>query len=202
MIVDIIPGSVGSAPRGMAKVLANRVVFTASSASAGGELWTTDGTAVGTAQIQDIAPGAASSNPASFTVVNTDIFFVADDGSTGRELWQVASTAVTNHPPVASGGVLAATCGARVTGTLSATDLDGDPLTFSLVQNGSKGVAAITNPATGTFTYTPSATCSSGTDTFTFVVNDGAADSNVGTITVNIRAQAPQNVVYLPLIMR
>lgn len=182
-ILDIIPGSIGSAPQGMRKVLANRVIFAASSDSAGSELWATDGTAGGTAQIHDIAPGEIGSNPASFTVVNTDIFFVADDGGTGRELWQIAGTAVNNHPPAASSGRLAAQCDSPVSGTLSATDNDGDPLTFSIVHNGAKGVAVITNPATGTYTYTPNSMCEPGTDTFTFVANDGTTDSNVATIS-------------------
>src|SRR5262249_15430943 len=203
LIRDIFPGSAGSAPHGMVKVLSNRVVFAASSNGAGSELWATDGTAGGTAQIQDIAPGAAGSNPANFTAVNTNIFFVADDSSTGRELWKIAGTAISNHPPIAINGTRAAACGNPVSGTLGTTDADGDPLSFSIVQNGTKGVAVITNPATGAYNYTPNSVCSSGTtDTFTFVANDGISDSNVGTITVAIGGQAPQHVVDLPLIIR
>ena len=35
-----------------------------------------------------------------------------------------------------------------------ATDAEGSPLTFSIASNGGKGVARITNPTTGAFTYT------------------------------------------------
>ena len=44
--------------------------------------------------------------------------------------------------------------------------------------------------ANGTFTYTP-ATGYSGTDTFTYEVNDGTVNSNVATITMNIAHVAP-----------
>lgn len=73
------------------------------------------------------------------------------------------------------------------TGTLQATDVEGNGLTFTLVSNGSKGTATITNQATGAFSYTPAANVS-GTDTFTFKVNDGTVDSNTATVTVTITA--------------
>ena len=84
-----------------------------------------------------------------------------------------------------------------MSGTLSASDEDGDPLTFSVVTNGSKGVAQITDAATGAFTYTPSAGAS-GADSFIFKANDGQADSNVAIVTVTISGGR----VYLPLVRR
>ena len=51
--------------------------------------------------------------------------------------------------------------------------------------NGAKGSAVITNPATGAYTYTPNANAT-GSDTFTFRVNDGTTDSNIATVTVTI----------------
>src|SRR5579884_2787331 len=54
-------------------------------ANHGTELWTTDGTAANTSELADIAPGAASSNPADFQVNPfTKVFlFTANDGSNG-----------------------------------------------------------------------------------------------------------------------
>ena len=43
----------------------------------------------------------------------------------------------------------------------------------------------MTNVATGAFTYAPKSNAN-GTDSFTFQVNDGKADSNVATVTVTI----------------
>ena len=42
-------------------------------------------------------------------------------------------------------------------GFLGAADADGDGLTYSILSNGSKGTAAVTNASTGAFTYTPNA---------------------------------------------
>src|SRR5439155_479972 len=106
--------------------------------------------------------------------------------------WQTAIVGVTpvpaapvNHPPVASNGSAATNQDVPVTGNLVATDVDGNALTFSIVTNGTKGAASITNAATGAFSYTPLPNVN-GTDTFTFKANDGLLDSNVATVTVTI----------------
>jgi hypothetical protein len=78
----------------------------------------------------------------------------------------------------------------RVDGTLVASDLDGDPLTYSIVANGSLGTAVITNATTGAFTYTPNLGVS-GTDSFSFKVNDGSADSDTARVTIAIGNTVP-----------
>jgi hypothetical protein len=90
-----------------------------------------------------------------------------------------------NRTPTATDGNLPTQEDAAANGALSATDPDGDPLTYSIVANGAKGTASITNATTGAFTYTPNSNAN-GTDAFTFKVNDGALDSNVATETVTI----------------
>ena len=77
-----------------------------------------------------------------------------------------------NDPPAANAGAVTTNEDTAATGTLAASDVDGNPLTYSIVANGTKGTAAITNAATGAFTYTPNANAN-GTDTFTFKANDG-----------------------------
>jgi hypothetical protein len=72
-----------------------------------------------------------------------------------------------------------------VSGQLPVADPDGDTLTCSIVANGTKGSAVITNPATGAFTYTPDQD-QLGDDAFTFKVNDGTVNSAVATISVAI----------------
>jgi len=72
-----------------------------------------------------------------------------------------------------------------VSGTLNVTDQEGDALAYSIVTNGTKGMAVITNVSIGAYTYTANVG-SSGTDTFTFKANDGFADSNTATVTVTI----------------
>ncbi len=53
------------------------------------EPWVTDGTAQGTRRLRDIAPGAESSYPRSFTRVGDRIFFSAFDETLAGQLWSL-----------------------------------------------------------------------------------------------------------------
>ncbi len=100
---------------------------------------------------------------------------------------QAVCEIVTNTAPVASNSNLSTNEGVSVSGTLQATDADGNGLTYNLVSNGTKGTAVITNTSTGAFTYTP-ANNQTGNDTFTFNVSDGSATSNTATVIITINA--------------
>ena len=63
--------------------------FQASDPTDGTELWKSDGTASGTALVQDINPGTAGSYPFSLTNVSGVLFFAASDPTHGTELWKV-----------------------------------------------------------------------------------------------------------------
>jgi hypothetical protein len=91
-----------------------------------------------------------------------------------------------NTAPTADDGTLTTDENVAAAGALSADDADGDALTYSIVANGALGTANITNPDTGSYTYTPDANVN-GIDTFTFKVNDGTEDSNTATMTVTIK---------------
>ena len=90
-----------------------------------------------------------------------------------------------NNAPVANNASFSIPAGASTGGTLTASDADSDPMTFSIVSPASKGTLTLNDATTGAYTYAsfPSAT---GTDSFTFKVNDGLADSNVATVTVTV----------------
>jgi VCBS repeat-containing protein len=66
---------------------------------------------------------------------------------------------------------------------LNDTDVDGDVLTATLVTDVSNGVLVLN--ADGSFTYTPDANFF-GTETFTYLANDGTDDSNVVTVTITV----------------
>jgi ELWxxDGT repeat protein len=74
--------------------------FDAADGKAGCEPWTSDGTALGTRMILDIArrgefPG---SYPYGFTAVGSVVYFIADDQrSLGRALWRTDGTAAGTH---------------------------------------------------------------------------------------------------------
>ncbi|MFC1610846.1 Ig-like domain-containing protein, partial [Myxococcota bacterium] len=63
------------------------------------------------------------------------------------------------------------------------SDVDSGSLTASLVSGPANGV--LTFNADGSFTYTPSSDFN-GTDSFTYVANDGALDSNLATVTITV----------------
>jgi VCBS repeat-containing protein len=63
------------------------------------------------------------------------------------------------------------------------TDADGDALTAVLDTTTSNGT--LTLNADGSFSYTPNANYN-GPDSFTYMANDGQADSNVATVTITV----------------
>ncbi|MCP3165673.1 ELWxxDGT repeat protein [Myxococcus qinghaiensis] len=58
----------------------------------GGELWRSDGTAVGTRVVRDIWPGPKGSLPSDLVVMDGVLYFAAEDGWRGRELWRSDGT--------------------------------------------------------------------------------------------------------------
>src|SRR5439155_143299 len=66
--------------------------------------------------------------------------------------------------------------------TLTASDADGDPLTYRVSANVAHGALTGTAP---NLAYTPDAGFV-GTATFAFIANDGAADGNPATVTIRV----------------
>jgi ELWxxDGT repeat protein len=54
----------------------------------GRKLWKSDGTAAGTALVQDIYPGSLSSNPTGFVAMGTTLFFTATDATHSSRSWR------------------------------------------------------------------------------------------------------------------
>jgi VCBS repeat-containing protein len=65
------------------------------------------------------------------------------------------------------------------------TDMEGDALVAALAAGPSNGT--LTLNTNGSFSYTPNADYN-GTDSFTYVANDGAVDSNVATVSITVIA--------------
>jgi ELWxxDGT repeat protein len=101
--VDINPGGItyGSCLPGVAGFAAagSKVLFTASDAPRGSELWRTDGTAAGTAFVRDIVPGTAGSGPTKFVSIgNYACFSAKQDGANDEEPWCSDGTAQGTVP--------------------------------------------------------------------------------------------------------
>ena len=143
--------------------------------------------AKGTATITDAATGAYTYSANSGTSGTDTFTFTANDGqaTSNAATVTVTITAPANLPPIASNGALTTQEDKSIAGRLSASDPEGAALIFRVIANGTKGTATIANASNGRFSYLPSPNAN-GSDTFTFVANDGTSDSNVATIAVTI----------------
>ncbi len=102
-------------------------------------------------------------------------------GSPATASWKTT----TDQPPVASKGSLSATTAKASSGTLSASNPSKGTLAFAIVIPPTHGTATITNAATDAYTYT-STSGYTGSDSFTWKVNDGVVDSNIATESVTV----------------
>jgi hypothetical protein len=117
--------------------------------------------------------------------VGTDSFaykaFTGGQGSNAAVV-TITVTAITNTPPVANDQTVTTSKNTATSITLTATDADNDPLTYSIVTQPANGSLSGTPPSV---IYTPNSNYV-GPDGFTFKANDGTADSNVATVTITI----------------
>ncbi len=74
-------------------VVGGTLFFSAGEPAQGTELWKSDGTVAGTAQVTDISPGTLNAYPRDLTVVGSAVYFSAHDSVHGRELWRSDGTA-------------------------------------------------------------------------------------------------------------
>jgi hypothetical protein len=111
-----------------------------------------------------------------------------DPGDNEIDIGAIEVQGVADHPPVASNQSVSTNEDTALNGRVSATDADGDPLTYSVVAVPSDGNLAFHSD--GSFTYTP-ATAYSGSDSFTFRAFDGQAYSNIATVSITVNAIQP-----------
>ena len=128
-------------------------------------------------------PAANYSGPDSFT-------YRANDGSADSNVATVSITVnPVNDAPTAANDAYSTNEDTALnifaaSGVLANdTDPEGDPLTAALVDGPAHGTLTL-NP-NGSFTYTPAANYS-GPDSFTYRANDGAAASNVATVSITV----------------
>lgn len=116
----------------------------------------------------------------------TDSFaYKANDGELDSGTTTVSITvSAANHAPVAAPQSVITDEDVAKAVTLTATDEDGDALTYAIVAPPAHGTLTGTPPG---ITYLPFANYN-GSDSFTFKANDGKVDSNIATVTININA--------------
>ena len=112
--------------------------------------------------------------------------FKANDGEYDSN---VASFSITvtpvNDAPLANGGAVSTNEDTPLAGMVTAHDVEGDALTFSLVGDAGHGTLALQDD--GSYLYTPAPDYWGG-DSFSFRASDGQADSNTATISITVNA--------------
>jgi hypothetical protein len=138
----------------------------------------THGTLAGTAPAVTYTPAANYNGADSFT-------FRVNDGTTNSAPATVSITvAAVNDAPVAASQSVGTAEDTAKPITLSATDVDGNALTYAVVTSPLHGSLSGTAP---NLTYTPAPNFS-GADSFTFKANDGTVDSAAVTVSITVTA--------------
>ena len=121
------------------------------------------------------------------------------DGTGGDDYVHFFTIDRTNHEPVADPQVVSVSEDNVVLITLTASDLDADPLSFEITQNPLHGNLSGLDPVTHQVTYTPGANYS-GADSFTFRVDDGKTGIGEAIVNLTVTAvnDAPVNTVPGP----
>ena len=88
-----------------------------------------------------------------------------------------------NDAPVADDASASTDEDTTLTSSVTASDVEGDELGFSLV--GDVGHGALSFGTDGSYSYTPDLNFN-GSDSFSFKANDGELDSNVATVSLTI----------------
>ncbi len=141
------------------------------------------------AQPQHGSLSAVSGNKVTYTPAadysGADSFtFKANDGSTDSNTASVSITVSSvNDAPIAEDAVILTEEDTINEITLLASDSDGDPLTYSIVDEPDHGSLSLISG--NKLTYTPDENYN-GTDSFTFKANDGTLDSNIAEVAILI----------------
>jgi hypothetical protein len=112
---------------------------------------------------------------------------VSDSVLSATTTFQLNVVVRINTAPVANSQSVSVFKNASSAIVLSATDADLDSLTYTLTALPSHGVLSGAAP---NLTYTPNVGYV-GTDSFTFVANDGFINSNIATVSINLVGHAP-----------
>ncbi|MCV7043841.1 tandem-95 repeat protein, partial [Mycobacterium frederiksbergense] len=122
------------------------------------------------------APDADYNGPDSFT-------YTASDGTATSSIATVSITVnAVNDTPVTVDDSFSTDEDTQLTGNVltNDSDVDGDPLTATLVTGPANGT--LTLNADGSFTYTPDADYN-GADSFTYTASDSTATSSIATVS-------------------
>ncbi|MCG3205570.1 MAG: hypothetical protein KCHDKBKB_02292 [Elusimicrobia bacterium] len=117
---------------------------------------------------------------------NDSFLFKARDGQLDSSPAAVAVSMIpVNDAPIATNVSVTTREDSAVTLALSASDVDGDPLTYRVIEGPRKGVLSGTGESR---VYTPNQHYNGG-DSFTFMVTDGSLESGLATVSITIKSE-------------
>jgi hypothetical protein len=122
-----------------------------------------------------------------------DAKFIRENGTTNDYFTMIK----LNYAPIASNQTVTVNGDFPTNLLLRASDINGDAFTFVTNDAPSRGLVLNFNPASGAFTYLP-AHGFSGSDSFTFKVNDGLTNSTDASVNLNVLPAADGNANGLP----
>ncbi|HYG73401.1 MAG TPA: Ig-like domain-containing protein, partial [Planctomycetota bacterium] len=131
-------------------------------------------------------PPQLTYTPAANFVSQDSFTFKVNDGTLDSNVSTVTID-ITNTIPVAVAQSVSTHWGTPTNITLAGSDADNNALTFNIVQQPVSGTLSGTAPF---FTFTPTGTFT-GSDSFTFNVNDGAAESGPVKVSITLTNTAP-----------
>src|SRR5439155_1195621 len=118
----------------------------------------------------------------NFTGTDSFIYKASDGTAQSNTATVTLTVTFVNHAPVADPATVTTAEDTAKAIVLTATDVDGDTLTYSIVSGPAHGTLSGVAP---NVTYTPAANYN-GPDSFTFKANDGTIDSNIATVTITV----------------
>jgi gliding motility-associated-like protein len=151
-----------------------------------------NGTLTGSGANLTYTPNANYAGSDSFT-------FKTNDGTVDSNIATVTITVTpVNDVPVADDQNVTTLEDAPKSITLTGNDPDASVITYSIVTPPGKGTLSGTEP---NITYTPNLNYN-GSDSFTFRVNDGSADSNIGTVSITVTpVNDPPVIMAFPILL-
>ena len=143
------------------------------------------GSSLGKIELLDNTTGTVLFTPDSNASGQSSFLYRLFDGVKYSDTARITVTVnPVNDAPVVEESMLSTFRETAMEGTLVASDLDQDSLTFSLGSYPARGIVQLTE-SSGAFTYTPLAGLD-GPDSFTFQVSDGRLTSNLATVTIEV----------------
>jgi len=139
--------------------------------------------AAGTGTVSTGTTAARTFTPApNFSGTTSFTFTVNDGGITSTAATVSINVTPVSDPPTANGQSVATVQSIPVNITLTGSDPDGGAVTFAVQSQPVNGILSGTAP---NLTYTPTGAFL-GTDSFTFVTNDGTSNSALATVSISV----------------